>query len=86
VPTTFTNGAGDYSVTNNAGDNEGSCKIFAFAKLHSLTEEQTLHCFGRYYREDVLNHPENNDHTNIRLFIKYGWQHILFEDEALNVK
>ena len=86
VPTEFTNGADRDSITNNAGDNEGSCKIFAFAKLHRLTEEQTLHCFGHYYRDDVLNHPDNNDHSNIRLFIKYGWQHILFEGEALTEK
>ena len=85
-PTEFTNGAGDDSITNNAGDNEGSCKIFSFAKLHRLTEKQTLHCFGHYYRDDVLNHPEHNDHANIRLFMKYGWQHILFKGEALKIK
>jgi len=85
-PTTFTNGSGTEAVINNAGENEGSCKIFAFAKLHDLTEQQTLHCFGHYYREDVLAHPDNEDHTNIRQFIKHGWGHVTFEDEALTKK
>jgi hypothetical protein len=51
-----------------------------------LTDEQTLHCFGTYYRDDVLNHPDNNDHRNIRLFMRYGWQGIMFEGDALKVK
>jgi hypothetical protein len=85
-PTEFTNGVNDDSITNNAGNNEGSCKIFAFARLHGLTDEQTLHCFGTYYRDDVLNHPDNNDHRNIRLFMIYGWQGIIFEGDALKVK
>ena len=64
--TRFTNGSGDSMVINEAGTNEGSCKIFSFAKLHSLDKEQTLNCFGKYYREDVLKNPEGNDHGNIR--------------------
>ncbi len=46
--------------------NQGSCKIFAFAQLHRLTKAQTLHCFGAYYRIDVLTNPNNDDHSNIR--------------------
>lgn len=86
TPTRFTNGSGDNKVTNEAGANEGSCKIFSFAKLHSLDESQTLHCFGRYYREDVLENPEGNDHANIRNFIASGWKGIHFEGEALKPK
>jgi len=85
-PTRFTNGLADDTVINEAGTNEGSCRIFAFAKLHSLTEEQTLHCFGDYYRKDVLEHPENTDHANIRTFIKCGWAGILFDVPALTEK
>ena len=83
TPSKFTNGSGADSVINNAGENEGSCKIFAFAKLHNLTEQQTLHCFGHYYRDDVLTHPDNKDHVNIRQFMKHGWKHVTFEKEAL---
>jgi hypothetical protein len=80
--TTFTNG----DVTNDAGTNEGSCKLFSFAQLNQLSEAQTLACFGDYYRKDVLEHPEGTDHANIRNFIKSGWQGISFEKAALNIK
>ena len=78
-PTTFDNG----TVHNEAGSNEGSCKIFAFAKLNRLTDEQTLACFGDYYRVDVLQHPENDDHANIGQFIKTGLTGIHFDTSPL---
>ena len=78
--TAFKNG----ETFNEAGTNEGSCKIFAFAKLNQLTEEQTLHCFGDYYRKDVVENPEGTDHANIRNFITFGWAGIAFESEALS--
>lgn len=78
-PTAFKNG----NTENAAGQNEGSCKIFAFAKLHDLTQEQTLSLFGDYYRIDVLQHPDATDHQNIRQFIQHGWSEIKFENEAL---
>lgn len=81
-PTAFTNG----ELKNAAGSNEGSCKIFAFATLNGLTEAQTLACFGTYYRDDVLAHPEGTDHGNIRNFIKHGWGGIKFQGEALSIK
>lgn len=80
--TDFTNG----KLLNKAGSNEGSCKIFAFAKVHQLTEQATLQCFGRYYREDVLNNPSGDDHGNIRTFIKNGWAGISFSGKALTTK
>jgi hypothetical protein len=80
TPCTFNNG----KLINKSGSNEGSCKIFAFAKLHALSEQATLACFGRYYREDVLLNQDGNDHGNIRNFIKQGWQGIVFEGEALS--
>ncbi len=86
TPTKFTNGSSVNSVINNAGENEGSCKIFAFAKLHNISEQQTLHCFGHYYREDVLAHPDNEDHLNIRQFMKHGWKHVIFKNQALTIK
>lgn len=79
---TFTNG----NVTNEAGQNEGSCKIMAFALLNKLSEEQTLHCFGKYYREEVLNDADGDSHQNIRQFIKNGFNGLKFENEALSSK
>ncbi len=82
--TEFSNGTGNETVINNAGENTGSCKIFSFAKLQQLSAQQTLYCFGRYYRNDVLKHADNNDHANIRTFIKHGWNHIKFSGKALH--
>lgn len=81
-PTAFTNG----ETANDANQNNGSCKIFAFGQLNKLSEEATLACFGRFYREDVLGHPDGDDHANIRNFIKFGWQGVKFEGEALTAK
>jgi hypothetical protein len=78
-PTSFTNG----ELVNELGTNEGSCKIFYFAKLNKLTPQQTLACFGRYYRNDVLANPTGNDHGNIRNFMQTGWQGIEFKSVAL---
>jgi len=86
TPTYFTNGPEDDCVINNAGENEGSCKIFSFAQLQQLDETQTLNCFGDYYRNDVLQHPNHSDHANIRTFIKYGWKNITFQGTALEKK
>ncbi len=73
-PTAFSNG----DLSNSAGENEGSCKIFAFAKLHDLSKAQTLSCFGSYYRRDVLENPNGSNHKNIRNFIETGWRGIEF--------
>lgn len=78
-PAHFTNG----ELVNELGTNEGSCKIFYFAQLNELSPEQTLACFGRYYREDVLAHPNGTDHGNIRNFMQTGWQGIEFKTIAL---
>ena len=74
TPSRFVNGIDGDCIVNEAGANEGSHKIFTFAKLNNLTEKQTLACFGKYYREDVLLNPDGQDHQNIRTFMKYGWQ------------
>mgnify|MGYP006188461699 CR=1 FL=1 len=83
TPTRFTNGIGADPLVNEPGENEGSCKVFAFAKLHGLSEAQTLACFGRHYREGVLPHPEGTNHPNIRRFISDGWRGIIFDGEPL---
>lgn len=68
-----------------AGSNEGSCKILAFAKLHELSERQTLALFGQYYRDDVLGNPDGDDHSNIRNFMQYGWDGVSFEGQPLTL-
>ena len=80
--TNFTNG----STVNAAGTNEGSCKIFALAKINHLTPEQTLPLFGRFYFDDVLKHPDAQDHGNIRNFMAQSWKGISFEHTALIFK
>lgn len=80
--TAFTNG----NTTNEAGKNSGSCKLFAFAKLNNLNKEETLACFGDYYRVDVLQNPDGDDHQNIRNFMQFGWDGISFSQEALTLQ
>lgn len=75
----FTNG----KQHNAINENNGSCKIFSFASIHELTETQTLHLFGDFYRVDVLENPSANDHQNIRQFIENGWNGIAFTATAL---
>ena len=78
-PVRFVNG----SIVNEANQNNGSCKIFSFAKINNLSEKETLALFGDFYRNDVLLNPEGEDHQNIRNFIKYGWNGIRFKEDAL---
>ncbi|MFT7335357.1 MAG: hypothetical protein ACI9M1_001261 [Porticoccaceae bacterium] len=82
TPTSFKNG----DLQNAEGENSGSCKLFSFAILNNLSKEETLACFGSYYFDDVLNNPTGTDHSNIRNFIKSGWDGIEFEVEALDLK
>jgi hypothetical protein len=84
--TEFSNGLNEQLLVNQAGTNEGSCKIFAFAQLNQLDQQQTLNLFGDYYRLDVLNNPDGTDHQNIRNFMKFGWGGIHFNGVALTVK
>ncbi|MBE0388931.1 HopJ type III effector protein [Pseudoalteromonas luteoviolacea] len=82
APCAFENG----EQKNEAGTNLSSCKILAFAKIHGLSPNETLNCFGRYYRKDVLQNPDGIDHANIRNFIKYGWQGVSFSQPPLSEK
>lgn len=82
TPTPFQNG----NTVNEAGQNNGSCKILAFAKQHNLTTEQTLNCFGHFYRHDVLTNPNGTDHQNIRNIMDTGLEGVQFEDEPLSLK
>jgi hypothetical protein len=82
TPSSFTNG----DMRNEAGQNSGSCKLFAFALLNQLSEAQTLACFGAYYRDDVLKNPAGTDHQNIRNFMKTGWAGVKFDGMPLQAK
>jgi len=81
TPTTFSNG----NIQNNANENNGSCKLFAFAQINDFSEPQTLALFGEYFR-DVLATPEGDDHQNIRNFMSTGWAGIKFGGIALRPK
>lgn len=78
TPSSFCNAG----LTNLASENMGSCKIFAFGTMHQLSEEKTLACFGKFYRTDVLLHPDANNHQNIRSFISNGWSGIEFPEDS----
>jgi len=82
VPTAFRNG----SLINEIGQNSGSCRLFAFARLHDLSEVQTLACFGAYYRSDVLKTPDGDSHPNIRQFMQSGWAGIEFDGVPLRAR
>lgn len=82
TPAAFKNG----DLMNDQGQNSGSCKLFAFAQLQGFSPQQTLACFGTYYRDDVLLHPDASDHQNIRNFMKTGWSGIKFNSSPLKAK
>ena len=82
TPTAFQNG----EQYNEAGTNNGSCKIFAFGALHQLSAQATLNAFGDFYTKDVLANPDGDDHANIRNFMRSAWAGIRFEGSALALK
>lgn len=81
TPTAFTNG----KQHNAATENQGSAKVFSFAKLNTLTPEQTLQLFAEHY-QSVLATPDAVDHQNIRQFMQNGWDGVKFESDALKAK
>lgn len=82
TPTAFTN----EDLHNEAGKNSGSCKILAFAKMHKLSKDAALACFGKYYFDEVLGDPDGSGHQNIRNLIEHGLEGVSFEGEALKEK
>ena len=81
TPTMFKNGG----VENAAGTNNGSCKVFSFAKLHGLTQTQTLRMFAQHY-QNVLDEPNGDAHANIRAFMDTGFDRLEFSGDALAPK
>jgi hypothetical protein len=80
-PTAFKNG----ETYNEATQNQGSARVFAFAQLNNLNEEDTLYLFAEHY-QSLLNNPNGTDHKNIRQFMTHGWPGIVFEGQALLAK
>ncbi|SHJ53565.1 HopJ type III effector protein [Maribacter aquivivus] len=81
TPTAYTNG----NVSNEVGQNSGSCKLFSFAIKEGLNKEETLACFGQYYFDEVLLDLKGSSHQNIRNFIKTGFEGLSFDGEALQL-
>lgn len=81
TPTAFQNG----QQHNAATENQGSAKVFSFAQLNHLDQQQTLNLFAEHYAS-VLATPDASDHQNIRQFMQNGWDGIQFEGVALTAK
>ena len=81
TPTAFSNG----ETQNDAGQNNGSCKVFAFAQLEQLSAAQTLGLFAEHYAAVVAT-PTDSDHANIRNFMRAGWGGIDFAGTPLVAK
>ncbi len=81
TPTAFDNG----SVHNAAGENSGSCRVFAFAQLNDLSIDDTVKLFAEH-AASVRAHPDGTDHQNIRNFIQHGWAGIKMAGTALHAK
>jgi hypothetical protein len=80
-PTAFKNG----DANNEATQNQGSAKVFAFAQLNNLSKEDTLYLFAEHY-QSVLNHLNGTDHQNIRQFMLNGWDGVKFEGDCLTAR
>ncbi|WP_341837543.1 HopJ type III effector protein [Chitinophaga pollutisoli] len=80
-PTAFRNG----DAYNEATQNQGSAKVFAFAQLNNLDATDTLFLFAEHYQA-VLQTPDGADHQNIRQFMQHGWAGIAMEGQALAAK
>ncbi|MBU2864354.1 HopJ type III effector protein [Reinekea forsetii] len=81
TPSAFTNG----KVHSQASENQGSCKVFAFANQAGLSQAHTLKLFAEHYTE-VLENVNGTSHQNIRAFMKSGWKGISFEKKNVLVK
>ena len=81
IPTVFSNG----TMINEATQNQGSAKVFSFARIHNLSEIETLQCFAEHFR-DVEANPDGNNHQNIRQFIANGWAGIRLPDNCLTTR
>ena len=61
---------------NKPNENTEAAKIFSFALMTKMSEEQTLRLFGEVYRDLA---SDGKDHPNLRIFAKNGWSKVSFE-------
>ncbi|MAO14604.1 HopJ type III effector protein [Marinobacter sp.] len=80
-PTGFNNGP----LRNDAGENAGSCRVFALGQYCNLSEADTLNPFAQHYQQ-VLGDPTGDSHGNIRQFISTGWSGIRFDQQPLRAR
>lgn len=78
LPSAFKNGP----VENGEHENQGSCKVLAFAQHVGLTQLETLLLFAEHYR-DVLADEQGQSHQNIRAFMVHGWAGVEFEKSPI---
>ena len=77
-PCAFDNG----EQKNGADENQGSCKVFAFARHAGLDEGDTLRLFAEHY-QSVLDDPDGSAHGNIRAFMRSGWAGVTLHGNPL---
>lgn len=78
TPSAFDNG----SVSNPAGQNEGSCKTLLRHPRRPQPRGNPA-AFGEHYRA-VRDNPEGNDHANIRALQQTGLAGVHFERQPLS--
>ena len=66
---------------NKAGENEGACRVLAFAKLHGLSKREALALFAQH-AADVEADPGGTSHRNIRGLMAGGMTSLRFEPFA----
>lgn len=80
-PAGFHNGP----LFNAAGENAGSCRVFALGQYCNLSEADTLQLFAEHYQQ-VLGDPAGDSHGNIRQFMATGWSGIRFDNQPLRAR
>ena len=79
TPTAFRVGVGSEAENaNKAGENEGACRVLAFAKLHSLSKREAVALFAQH-AADVAADPNGTSHKNIRGLMAGGMTSLRFE-------
>ena len=81
-PTAFRVGVGSEAESvNKVGENEGACRVLAFAKLHGLSKREALALFAQH-AAGVAADPGGSSHRNIRGLMAGGMTSLRFEPFA----
>ena len=73
-------------LVNSKEENQGTAKVFCFGLMYSLSESETLRCFGEHYHSVIDETENHNSHLNIRSFMSNGWKGVLINQSALKPK